>query len=142
MLHTLWCFIFRRPFSNNFSAFLWTQCNTSEFHTFRCSVWSKSFGIFTNLMKHFRVYSKNRFHSFNILGVLMHRFFFVLLPSQTLLKPYHLRCSVCTKLFSSFIKLYKHFRIHYENCFSSCNFFSFLYFFDGSKSAFNGFGAP
>ena len=40
------------------------------------------------------------------------------------------------------IKCHKHFRIHYENYFSSCNFFSFLYFFDGSKSAFNGFGAP
>jgi hypothetical protein len=89
----------------------------------------KIFWHFHKLMKHFRAHPKSRFHSFNILGALVHRFLFVFLPSQTLLKPYHLRCPVCTKLFSSFIKCHKHFRIHYENYFSSCNFFSFLYLF-------------
>ena len=114
MLRTFQCFSSRCPFSNNLSAFFMDpmQHFRVPFPQVFC-VWSKSFGIFTNLMKHFRVHPKSRFHSFNILVVLAHRFLFVFLPSQTLLRPYNLRCSVCTKLFSSFIKLYGSFSVLY-----------------------------
>jgi hypothetical protein len=35
-------------------------------------------------MKHFRVHPKSRFHSFNILGFLVHRFFFVFYKANIL----------------------------------------------------------
>jgi hypothetical protein len=142
MLHTFQYFSFRCPFSNNLSAFLWTQCNTSEFHTFRCSVCSKSFGIFTNLMRYFKVLTQNLPQFFRFLRCFSAQIPFCVSTKPTLLKTLPPQVFCVHKIISLFYKALYTLQNPLRKLLQFLVTFLAFYTFYGFKTAFNGFGAP